>query len=50
MESYETYFGKQGSKMTVVDTSIKKALELNRSRFKSGSNSYHTGDPEQVSF
>lgn len=50
MESYETYFGKQGSKMTVVDTSIKKALELNRSRFKYGSNSYHTGDPAQVSF
>lgn len=50
MESYETYFGKQGSKMTVVDSSIKKALELNRSRFKSGSNSYHTGDPAQASF
>ena len=50
MESYETYFGKQGSKMTVVDSSIKKALELNRSRFKPGSNSYHTGDPAQVSF
>lgn len=50
MESYETHFGKQGSKMTVVDTSIKKALELNRSGLKSGSNSYHTGDPGQVSF
>lgn len=35
MESYETHFGKQGSKMTVrVDTSIKKALELNKSGFK----------------